>query len=129
MSLSIKIVTPSAIVYEGTAESVQVPGWLGEYGVLPHHASMLTLSKPGTLKIHTGKETTLFVVDRGFVEVGPSDMSVMVNQCINVDDIDKQDAQQKYEEAKNTLSGLSSSDPAYAAAQKKVEFSRVLASA
>ena len=129
MSLSIKIVTPSAIVYEGTAESVQVPGWLGEYGVLPHHASMLTLSKPGILKIHGGKGAITFVVDRGFVEVGPSDMSVMVNQCINTEDIDKEEAQRRYDEAKKTFSALASSDPSYEASRKKLEYSRIVASA
>jgi len=129
MSLSIKVVTPSAIVYEGTAESVQVPGWLGEYGVLPNHASMLTLSRPGILKVHSGANSTQFAVDRGFVEVGPTDMSVMVNQCVNVSDINKQDAQAQYEQAKSNLEALSSNDPTYEAARKKLEFAKVIVGA
>ena len=51
MSFRIKIVTPSALAYEGNASEVVVPGFEGQYGVLPSHAQILTLSKPGVLSI------------------------------------------------------------------------------
>ena len=129
MSLSVKVVTPQKIFFEGSADMVKVPGWQGEYGVLPHHASMLTLSRPGLLSLKNGSETTLFVVDRGFVEVGPADIAVMVQRCVAVSDIDKEEAQSMFNKAKEELSTLNRKDPKYEAARKHVEFTQVLAQA
>ena len=129
MSLSVRVVTPQKIFFEGSADMVKVPGWQGEYGVLPHHASMLTLSRPGLLSLKNGSETTRFVVDRGFVEVGPADISVMVQRCVAVTDINKEEAQSMLEKAKEELSTLSRQDPKYEAARKQVEFTQVLAQA
>ena len=129
MSLAVKIVTPQQIVFEGSADSVTVPGWLGEYGVLEHHASMLTLSKPGMLSLKTGNAATKFVVDRGFVEVGPKDISVMVQQCIQADQVDKEEAKTQLAQAQEALQALKTSDPTYEATRKKVEFAKVLTKA
>ena len=129
MSLSVKVVTPQKIFFEGSADMVKVPGWQGEYGVLPHHASMLTLSRPGLLSLKNGSETTRFVVDRGFVEVGPADISVMVQRCVAVADINKEEAQYMFNKAKEELGSLSRKDPKYEAARKHVEFTQVLAQA
>ena len=41
MSFRIKIVTPSSLAYEGSASEVVVPGFEGQYGVLPSHAKSL----------------------------------------------------------------------------------------
>ena len=129
MSLSVKVVTPQKIFFEGSADMVKVPGWQGEYGVLPHHASMLTLSRPGLLSLKNGSETTRFVVDRGFVEVGPADISVMVQRCVAVADINKEEAKSMFNKAKEELGSLSRKDPKYEAARKQVEFTQVLAQA
>ena len=129
MSLSVRVVTPQKIVFEGTADMVKVPGWQGEYGVLPHHASMLTLSRPGLLSLKNGSETELFVVDRGFVEVGPADISVMVQRCVAVSEVNKEEAQSMFNQAKEDLNTLDRNDPKYEAARKQVEFTRVLAQA
>ena len=129
MSLSVKVVTPQKIVFEGSAEMVQVPGWLGEYGVLPEHASMLTLSRPGILSLNNGSESTKFAIDRGFVEVGASDMSVMVQNCVPVDEINKEEVQAELAQAEKDLKALNSMDPTYESVRKRVEFTRVLADA
>jgi F-type H+-transporting ATPase subunit epsilon len=129
MSLSVKVVTPQKIFFEGSADMVKVPGWQGEYGVLPHHASMLTLSRPGILSLQNGSESTTFVVDRGFVEVGPADISVMVQRCVAVSDIDKEEALSMLHKAQEELSALKQTDPMFETAKKQVEFTRVLAKA
>ncbi|MAA77627.1 MAG: ATP synthase F1 subunit epsilon [Deltaproteobacteria bacterium] len=129
MSLSVKVVTPQKIFFEGSADMVKVPGWQGEYGVLPHHASMLTLSRPGLLSLQNGSQTTRFVVDRGFVEVGPADISVMVQRCVAVSDINKEEAQSMFNQAKEEFSALHRTDPKYEAARKQVEFTKILAQA
>ena len=93
MSLSIKIVTPASLAYEGNAEEIIVPGWSGQYGVLSHHANMLTLSKPGVLNLRQDltkvtDEDKKFLVGKGFVEISNSHLTVLVDLCENIEDID-----------------------------------------
>ena len=127
MALTVKVVTPARIVYEDVADSVTVPGWEGQYTVLPAHASMLTLSRVGILKIKTGGSVQKFVIDKGFIEVGPTEMSVMVQHCSNVDTIDKDQAELDYEEALATFKSLKISDPTYENARKKMEYAKAIA--
>ena len=68
MSFRIKIVTPSSLAYEGSASEVVVPGFKGQYGVLPSHAQILTLSKPGILSIFSEEgEASNYIIGKGFV--------------------------------------------------------------
>ena len=124
MALTVKVVTPSRIVFEDTADSVTVPGWEGQYTVLPAHASMLTLSRVGLLKIKSGGSVQKFVIDKGFIEVGPTEMSVMVQHCVNVEDIDADQAELEYEEAYATFRSLKINDATYENARKKMEYAR-----
>ena len=127
MALTVKVVTPSRIVFEDTADSVTVPGWEGQYTVLPAHASMLTLSRVGILKIKAGGSIQKFVIDKGFIEVGPTEMSVMVQHCVNIEDIDQDQAELDYEEAYATFRSLKINDPIYENARKKMEYAKAKA--
>ena len=129
MALTVKVVTPSRIVFEDTADSVTVPGWEGQYTVLPAHASMLTLSRVGILKIKSGGSIQKFVIDKGFIEVGPTEMSVMVQHCINIEEIDKDQAELDYENAYATFRSLKIKDPTYENARKKMEYAKAIARA
>ena len=46
-TLTIKIVTPKSIAFEGSSDMITGPGFNGEFGVLPNHAQFLTLNDPG----------------------------------------------------------------------------------
>ena len=127
MALTVKVVTPSRIVFEDSADSVTVPGWEGQYTVLPAHASMLTLSRVGFLKIKSGGSVQKFVIDKGFIEVGPTEMSVMVQHCINVEDIDPEQAEIDLEKAVSNFRSLKINDPTYENARKKMEYAQAIA--
>jgi len=81
MPVSLKIVTPSCVAFEEEAEEVQVPGWLGEYGVLAQHARMLTLTQPGVVTVHGGPKPIQLNVGVGLAEVGPSSVTLLVDTC------------------------------------------------
>ncbi|MEC7986363.1 MAG: ATP synthase F1 subunit epsilon [Myxococcota bacterium] len=127
MSLQIKVVTPTKIAFEGEAQSIQVPGWEGQYGVLPRHAAMLTLSRPGILYLHGGTGTSRFVIDRGFVEVSPDAVNVMVNSCEAADQIDVAAAQKELSDLQDQLGTLNSQDPNAISLRKRIELARVRA--
>ena len=82
MSVALKIVTPSRIALESEAGEVQIPGHYGEYGVLPAHAQMLTLTQPGVVTIHGGKDAGRLLVGKGLAEVGPGSITLLRQQLV-----------------------------------------------
>ena len=69
--IRLEIVTPEKIAYDGEVDSVNAPGLLGEFGVLPQHRPMLNTSKSGVVSIVDGQSEDYLVVGPGFAEVGP----------------------------------------------------------
>lgn len=81
MALKVEIVTPQRKVFSGEADQVQAPGWLGQMGVLPRHARLLSLTTQGEVILHQGGKQTRFVVGKGFVEVGDDQVTLLVDSC------------------------------------------------
>ena len=124
MDLQVKIVTPSQIAFEGSAVQVQIPGWDGEYGVLSEHANMLTLSKPGVVKLHGAADVKKILVGKGFAEVTSTEVSILVDSCEEVETIDKAKAKEELEHLSNELAQLSVNDSRYAFVKNRVEFAQ-----
>jgi len=93
VSLTVEIVTPSQIVFSGAADQVQAPGVLGEFGVLGQHASMLAVTQAGRVTLTTEDGERRLVVGPGFAEVGPEQVTLLVDLCEEVGTVDKADAQ------------------------------------
>ena len=58
------------------AESVTLPGELGEFQVLPDHAPLISSLVEGEVKYVAGKETQVLQITEGFVEVRDNQISV-----------------------------------------------------
>lgn len=93
MAIQLTIVTPAQIAFQGSADQVQAPGCVGEFGVLPGHASLLTLTVPGIVTIHSGGSQTRLLVGKGVAEAGPDRLTLLVDLCEKPDTIDKAAAQ------------------------------------
>ncbi len=92
MSLTVEIVTPSEIVFSGSVDQIQAPGVLGEFGVLPQHASMLAVTTAGQVSLHIGEEVRRMIVGPGFAEVGPDQVTLLVDLCEALDAVDTKTA-------------------------------------
>ena len=75
--LAVALVTPEATVFEGEAESVVVPAWDGEVGILRGHAPMMALLGDGEMRVAAAGGTRRFHVSGGFVEVAGDVVSIM----------------------------------------------------
>ena len=72
-SFQFEILTPEQTFYSGEVTSIVAPGTNGFFGVLAHHASMITKSNGGKLKIReTSNQERFFKVGPGIVEVLPA---------------------------------------------------------
>ena len=74
--LHLVIVSPERIVFDGMAESVTLPGELGEFQVLSDHAPLISSLVAGEGKYVIGKETQVLQITEGFVEVRNNQISV-----------------------------------------------------
>jgi F-type H+-transporting ATPase subunit epsilon len=86
--LGVNLVTPRGVVAHTDADSVQAPGELGEFELLPGHVPMLTALRPGVLTIGT-KARARYAVASGYLRVDPSGaVEILVEQAVPVADID-----------------------------------------
>ena len=66
--LTVSVISPEAVLFEGTTESVVAPAFDGDVGILTGHAPMMTLLGQGELRLGTGGGQR-FQVQGGFLQV------------------------------------------------------------
>jgi F-type H+-transporting ATPase subunit epsilon len=90
--LGVNLVTPRGVVAHTDADSVQAPGELGEFELLPGHIPMLTALRPGVLTIGT-KARARYAVSSGYLRVDPTGaVEILVEQAMPTKDIDSETA-------------------------------------
>ena len=75
--ISIKIINPKEVVFEGHVSSLVAPGSEGLFGILPGHAPMMALLKGGYLKIEGHGQTKSIFIENGFLEVEKNKVTVL----------------------------------------------------
>jgi F-type H+-transporting ATPase subunit epsilon len=88
MPIRVEIVSQDRMVYQGDADMVILPGELGEMGILPNHAPLLSTLKFGILKVRSQGSEEYFTVAGGVVEVQPDIITVLADAAENVREID-----------------------------------------
>ena len=84
--LSVAVVSPEAILYEGHARSVKVPAYDGLLGILPRHAPMLALLGRGVLTVLGNGGERRFKVGGGFVQVRANLVRVVAEEAAAIDE-------------------------------------------
>lgn len=79
--LNISVISPEALVFEGTADSVVAPAFDGDVGILTGHAPMMTLLGKGTLRIGTGAGAKSFAIEGGFLQVAANAVRVVAEKA------------------------------------------------
>ena len=103
-ALQLELVTPEALFFSGTATQVEVPGELGDFGVLPEHAPFVSLIRPGVVTIHTQDAgiKRLFVLG-GVAEVNPAGCTILAERVRDITEFSAADAQSHLAEAKQQI--------------------------
>jgi F-type H+-transporting ATPase subunit epsilon len=89
MPLTVDIVTAERLVLseEGVDELV-APGIEGELAVLPMHAPLLTMIKPGLMRIKRGNDETEVAITGGFLEVREDKVTILADAAERAEEID-----------------------------------------
>ena len=103
MPLQLEIVTPEREAYSDWVDAVYCPGTEGEFGVLPHHAPMLSMLGVGELRIQKGGEEEFFAIAGGFVQVRPDKVVVMAELADLASEIDMEAAEEARLEAERAI--------------------------
>lgn len=84
------IVSAKEAIFNGTISSLSAHGKVGDLGILPGHAPLLTQLQPGPVKVvlENGQEE-LFYVSGGILEVQPHVVTVLADTAVRAADIDE----------------------------------------
>ena len=120
MTLHVDIVSAESEIFSGTVTMVFAPAEMGEVGIAPRHAPMLTKLKPGEVRVQTqGGEEQSFFVSGGLLEVQPHVVTVLADTAIRAHDLDEAAALEAKERAEQLLSDKQA-DIDYARAQAEL---------
>ena len=101
--LTVEIVTAERQVYNETdVDMVVAPGSEGVLGILPRHASLLTMLKSGPLRVKKDGAEHEMVVAGGFLKVNADRVLILADQAERADEIDAaaaEDARHRAEQA------------------------------
>lgn len=86
--LKFEIVTAERMVYSDEVDVVIAPGVEGQLGILPNHASLLTMLQPGELVVRKEGEETEMFVSGGFLEVMQNRVTLLADVAERAEEID-----------------------------------------
>jgi F-type H+-transporting ATPase subunit epsilon len=108
--LHFALVSPERELFNGRVDHVVVPGSEGEFGVMPNHAPVMSVIKPGALKvIDDGAERRIFV-NGGFADVTPEGLTVLAEEAVDLADVDAAQVEQDLKNAQDDLRDASSEE-------------------
>src|SRR3974390_2722099 len=105
-TIDVDIVSAEGEIFSGPAKMVFLPAMEGDIGVAPRHAPLLTLLKPGEVRVQpeNGEELS-FYVGGGALEVQPKKVTVLADTAARAKDLDEAAAQEARQRAEEALSG------------------------
>lgn len=105
MTIHIDIVSAEGHLYSGQGEMVYAPAAMGEIGIAPRHAPLVSPLKPGEVRVDPGqgKPQEHFYVSGGIIEVQPFKVTVLADTGIRAADLDHAAAQEAKRRAEDTL--------------------------
>jgi F-type H+-transporting ATPase subunit epsilon len=132
-ALHVDIVSAEGAIHNGPAAMVFAPAELGEVGIAPRHAPLLTRLKPGEVRVKTPEgEELRFFVGGGILEVQPHLVTVLADTALRAKDADeaaalsaKQDAEEALATARSDMD-MAKAQAMVAEAAARLEFIKKL---
>ncbi len=101
--LSFALVSPERELFHGPVDHVVVPGSEGEFGVSPNHAPVMSVIKPGALKVMNEGQVRRIFVNGGFADVTPDGLTVLAEDAVDLADIEPVQLEQDLKNAGDDL--------------------------
>lgn len=107
-TIQVDIVSAEGEIHSGEANMVYAPARMGEVGIAPRHAPLLTALKPGEVRVEgtDGKEH-FFYITGGMLEIQPHLVTVLADTALRGEQLDEAAALQAQQAAEEALKGAS----------------------
>lgn len=103
-TMKCSVVSASEPIYEGDITMLIATGIEGELGILPQHIPLVTLLKPGPMRVQLedGSEEIVYV-SGGVLEVQPTSVTVLADSAVRADDLDEAQIVEARKQAESLL--------------------------
>ena len=120
--LHLEIVTPQGQIFNDDVSSVVLPGSEGEFGVLPNHASLISLLKAGIIDIEDNhKKHDVVAINWGYAKIDEGKVVILADGAVYVSGNSESELANSLEAARNLIESMSSDTNAFAATISKME--------
>ena len=104
--IRVEIVSAEGEIFSGDAQMLFAPAQMGELGIAPRHAPLLTNLKPGEVRVQTEDgEERFFYVTGGIMEIQPHLVTVLADSALRGDQLDEEAALAARDRAREVLAG------------------------
>lgn len=104
MTVHVDIVSAESEIFSGQATMLHAPAEMGEVGITPRHAPLVTRLKPGDVRVVDDKgEEQMFYISGGILEVQPHHVTVLSDTAVRAADLDEAAAQQAKKDAEERI--------------------------
>src|SRR5215472_14983577 len=88
MALHFEFISPERVLFSGEVDQVDLPGAEGDMGILPLHAPIVTVLRPGIVTIFNQGQRDEVVVVGGFAEMSPAGLTILADRAGPRDEFD-----------------------------------------
>ena len=121
-AVQFELVSPEKLLFSEEVEMVVVPGAEGDFGVLPGHTPVISAVRPGVIYIFEGGsvKTRIFVAG-GFAEVTAERCTVLSEEAVPLDDIDREQVEKDLQIANGNIADAGDNTTERALAEQRAE--------
>ena len=106
-SFPVEVLTPEGKVFEDEVQMVSTRTTTGSIGVLANHAPLLATLDPAELRLHLSEtDTKRFAQGEGYLQVFANEALVLVEECVEPEQIDREAQREKLRKAQEVIDGI-----------------------
>jgi F-type H+-transporting ATPase subunit epsilon len=123
-TIHVEIVSAEGHIFSGDANLVVAPAKLGDVGIAPRHAPMMTTLRPGEVRVQAeGKDEVFLYITGGILEVQPHQVTILADTALHGDQLDEAAADEARRKAEEALKGATGREDLAHAQEQLVEAS------
>ncbi len=120
-NINLKIITPERIVLEETIEQITLPTAAGEITILPNHIPIVSLLKPGEIRIKANKEEKILACSGGFIEFNNNQLKILADSAEHLEELDELKIKEAQERALQLIKEKQQTDVDFSTLQAHLE--------
>lgn len=101
--LHLKVVTPEKLIFDEEVDEVVVTTDLGEIGILPFHANLMSNVIPGEMRIKNGNQAKVLATGSGLLQMVDNTLSIITDLAQGVEDINEKEIEEAKARAQSAL--------------------------